>query len=141
MWLSLRQHQAMPCHCTCAGARDAGPRLWLPLYMQAGFTCGPFHTLKCQERFNYNTHVHMLEQEFAGASRAASCGDAPRCMYTHPGVRRMLCPHVTLQQNALITRNNHVCMIHAAFLHLLHQVATETMHANPSNESGFIVTR
>lgn len=34
--------------------------------------------------------VLMLEQEFAGASRAASCGDAPRCMYTHPGVQHML---------------------------------------------------
>ena len=48
----------------------------------------PSMRLKC---CSAKTLVHMLEQEFAGASRAASCGDAPRCMYTHPGVRHMLC--------------------------------------------------
>lgn len=32
----------------------------------------------------------LLSQEFAEARRAAACGDAPRCVYTHPGVRSAL---------------------------------------------------
>ena len=87
----LRQHQAVPCHCNCAGSRGAGARLRQPLLRcKQASHADTVTALYCQERSNADALVHMLEQEFAGASRAASCGDAPRCMYTHPGVRHML---------------------------------------------------
>ena len=46
------------------------------------------------------TFLHVLAQEFAGASRAASCGDAPRCTCTHPGVRHITCCALVCLHNA-----------------------------------------